>query len=349
MIIFGGYNQAGGCDNTVYFLDSVYSATPRWSFRTPTGSRPTSRQSSAAAYDPIRQRMIIFSGWCGFVWYNDVWVIENLATTPAWRRLSPIGTGPGGRWSATCVYDSDHDRFLVFGGQNASLQYTSDIWALESLQVSDGRWRLLSPSGTPPVGRMSLASTLDFFNDRMLIFGGGNVVVGGGGTQLNDLWGLNAVSSTPSWTQITASGTIPAARYGPSCALDAARRRLIIFGGYGGGSGNYNDVYTLTWNVGVADPMAPNAQRLVVSVKPNPFRRFTTLTTEGGKTFVAAIMVHDAQGCLIRRWSSNNERSVFKVVWDGTDEKGSSVSAGTYFVVVETDQGNIVRRVVKIR
>ena len=173
MIIFGGYNMSASCYNHVYFLDSLWTQNPRWTYASVGGSPPTVRQSCAAAYDPIQERVIYFSGWCGYSWKNDVYVLENLDSSPSWRRLYPTGGGPGGRWGATCIYDHNNDRLYVFGGMNTSQTYPNDIWALENLQTSDGNWIQLSPGGSAPPGRMWSISAYDGPNDRMFLFGGG--------------------------------------------------------------------------------------------------------------------------------------------------------------------------------
>lgn len=343
MIIFCGYNMAGSCFNDVYFLDSMHTANPRWTYASIGGSRPLNRQSSAAAYDPIRQRMIVFSGWCGFTWFNDIYAIENLASTPVWRLLSPAGTGPGGRWGAICSYDPVKDRLIVFGGQNSGQTYPNDVWALESLQVSNGRWRLLSTTGTRPTGRMWSTSTYDIPNDRMLFFGGGYFQ----SSQFNDLWALNMSSTPAAWLQINPTGTIPGARYGPCSALDASRRRLIVFGGYGGI--DYNDVYTLTWTVNVNENRTPAITRSTFSVRPNPFRRYTTISYVSSKNSGSRVTVFDFQGRIVKTISPSNATQVTQIVWNGRDNNGCEVPAGTYFIVVNRSEGKIVKRIIKIK
>ena len=178
----------------------------------------------------------------------------------------------------------------------------------------------------------------------MLIFGGGYFQ----GSQLNDLRSLNNISSpTPSWSQLFPTGTAPTRRYYPASALDVLRNRWIIFGGYGGV--NYNTVYTLGWDVGVSESETPTISEPVVTVTPNPFRSYATLSYEGGGQDVSSVMVFDSQGRLIRRCPLGNNRYPTKVVWDGKDDKGSEVCAGTYFFLAETSDGIILERVVKIK
>lgn len=343
MIIFGGYNMSASCYNHVYFLDSLFQQSPRWTYVSVSGSAPTIRQSSAAAYDPIQERVIYFSGWCGYSWKNDLYVLENIDSSPSWRRLFPTGGGPGGRWGASCIYDYNNDRLYVFGGMNTAQAYPNDVWVLDSLQTSDGHWTQLSPGGSIPTGRMWLASVYDGSCDRMLLFGGGYFQ----SSALNDLRSLDPLSSTPSWSLISATGTSPSARLGPSWALDEPRNRLIIFGGnyY---SNNYNNVYVLTWDTGISEDKTPAVNRPIVAIEPNPFRNSTTINFEGDKGFILSVMVFDCQGRLIKTCSSDKEQLPCKVAWDGKDENGFEVSSGAYFVIIKTDEGDILKRVVKI-
>lgn len=50
--------------------------SPAWITLPVSGTRPIGRENYAAAYDPLRNRMIIFGGWTGMQ-MNDVWVLTN--------------------------------------------------------------------------------------------------------------------------------------------------------------------------------------------------------------------------------------------------------------------------------
>jgi hypothetical protein len=72
----------------------------------------------------------------------------------------------------------------------------------------------------------------------MIVFGGFD------GIYRNDVWALS-LSSPETWTQLSPSGPLPPARYVHTAVYDAARDRLIVFGGSGG---TYlNDVWALTF------------------------------------------------------------------------------------------------------
>jgi hypothetical protein len=347
LIVFGGYNMAGGCDSRVYFLDSVYTNAPRWSQPAISGSPPAVRQSTAAAYDPIQERVIVFSGWCGYAWRNDIYVIENLDSTPTWRRLYPAGSGPGGRWGACAVYDPGRDVFYVFGGQNSSQTYPNTVYALDSLQAGDGRWRQLTISGTPPNGRMWHVAAYDAPRDRMLIFSGGYFQ----SSTFNDLRSVESLSTSPAWTTINAPGTKPTVRYGMSSALDGAGNRLILFGGNSGGASgtNYNDVYTLTLSSEVSENPNSGFALPEFKVLPNPSHQGVTITYLNRQRNTLSFAIYDAMGKLVKTCAYSNEQPRIRVVWNGMDERGSDVPSGIYFAIVETATGIAFRQFVKIK
>jgi len=49
------------------------SGPPAWSALGPTGTPPTARYAHTAIYDPVRDRMVIFGGYDGSSYRNDVW------------------------------------------------------------------------------------------------------------------------------------------------------------------------------------------------------------------------------------------------------------------------------------
>lgn len=198
---------------------------------------PTGRVDHSAIHDPARGRMVVFGGvrFDSPTFLNDVWVL-SLSGAPQWTPLTPSGTPPTSRREHTAIYDPVRDRMIVFGGFASSTpNYRNDVWAL-SLGGSPG-WTQLAPSGTPPAGRRNHAAVYDPVGDRMIVFGGSD------GTDRNDVWALS-LAGTPTWTQLSPSGTPPTPRSAHSAIYDAAQPRVIVFGG---NDGTYRaDVWALT-------------------------------------------------------------------------------------------------------
>ena len=86
---------------------------------------------------------------------------------------------------------------------------------------------------------------------------------------------------------------------------------------------------------GVAEPELPlvNKQGPVLSVRPNPFNRLTSITLGPGLTGrSASLAVYDNNGRLVRTLAVSRQPSaVNSVVWDGRDQAGKLVSPGVYF------------------
>jgi len=80
----------------------------------------------------------------------------------------------------------------------------------------------------------------------MMMFGG---ATGFPAPCVNEYWVLNNANTatvTPSWLQLTPSGTPPLARMRHSIAYDSATNTLIVFGGYDCTSTYFNDVWVLS-------------------------------------------------------------------------------------------------------
>jgi hypothetical protein len=222
MVVFGG-NSAG------YYVGDVWalslSGAPPWTQLTPTGTPPVGRSDHSAIYDPVRNRMVVFGGYDGSVYFrNDVWAL-SLSGTPAWTQLIPTGTPPSGRWSHSAIYDPVRDRMVVLEGAYSGS--SGDVWAL-SLSGTPA-WTQLAPTGTPPSARWSHSAIYDPIRDRALVFGGFN-----GSSYPSDIRALS-LAGTPTWTQLAPTGTPPTARKDHSAIYDSVRDRMLVFGGYASG------------------------------------------------------------------------------------------------------------------
>ena len=275
VLVFAGFDGTIP-SNDVWALS--LSGSPAWTQLTPSGTPPTARWGHSAIYDPVRDRMLVFGGYDGHVFGNDVWSL-SLSGTPAWTQLTPSGTAPLGRWEHTTIYDPVRDRMILYGG--VGLELDPGVTALEL--TGGPHWTTLSPSGTLPAGRSGHAAFYDPPRDRMVVAGGDDlwalsfagtptwsalppeppisrrshhaaimdpvrdrILVFGGNSEAgshNDLWEL-PLSGPPDWNALTPSGTTPPRRHGHSALYDPVRDRMIVFGGLSGGF--FNDVRLLS-------------------------------------------------------------------------------------------------------
>src|ERR1044072_3652972 len=99
--------------------------------------------------------------------------------------------------------------------------------------AQNGTWSSL-PADAPNLGpRREFGAIFDRANQRYLTFDGFNGNNYGLYILFNDVWELSVAGDPPVWSNITFTGTVPGARHTPQWGYDAARNRVLMFGGYG--------------------------------------------------------------------------------------------------------------------
>jgi hypothetical protein len=153
---------------------------------------------------------------------NDVLTLP-LAPGHGWSQLTVVGTPPSPRYGACAIYDPARDRVLIYGGGNNApgVRY-DDLWELSLSGVPT--WTRRFPGGLAPSGKFFPTAILDPVRGRMVMFGGLN----GSGT-LGLTWQLS-LSEPMTWAPVNASDP-PSDRYAASAIYDAARDRMVVFGG----------------------------------------------------------------------------------------------------------------------
>lgn len=176
----------------------------------------------ALAYDPIRDRTVLFGGGEYFAinqlggamqrfvddtfeWNGSDWS----ATTPALR--------PPPRMGHAMAFDLTSLTVLLFGGEGQNAAVYSETWA------SDGvTWTNRLPTNSPPARtRHAMAEMLP--HARIALFGGRtqpwqNVVMA-------DLWQWDGTD----WQLVAAAGPPP--RWSAAMTFDEVRGRLVVTGG----------------------------------------------------------------------------------------------------------------------
>jgi len=205
---------------------------------------PFVRLGHTGTLDAMNKRVIVFGGYNGREFFNDVWALD-VSTTPSysWAKLNPTGPWPAPRAQHTAIYDSVNHRMIVFAGHSFHYNF-DDIWALDLTTPGAEAWTQLFPSGEGPSARRWHTAVYDPDQDRMLVFGGG-----GNGGLFNDLWSLDLTPGAEAWTPIAVAGTVPAARVQHTAIYDEDNNRLVIFGGIAAG-GFRSD--TWVWNAGTS-------------------------------------------------------------------------------------------------
>lgn len=214
MVVFGG---VAGIDGSYARLGDTWEwRNDAWIKVSPGGgSDPSARDGVALAYDPIAAETILFGGTDASGDRNDTWAW----TGTAWNNHTPGGTQPAARSGHSMVYDAAHDRVVMFGGIGGGT-VLGDTWTWDGFS-----WTNVTPAGTNPPPRLNAPLAYDARRGRVVMFGGWQNLYTA--SLMNDTWEWDGTS----WTMIVSSTPPPRVRYGHMLTYDAARGRVVLFGG----------------------------------------------------------------------------------------------------------------------
>ncbi|HYM82310.1 MAG TPA: hypothetical protein VEY91_12980, partial [Candidatus Limnocylindria bacterium] len=204
MIVLGGVSVT---EYNALILGLELDGSPAW--RRLSESQSLARLGHSAVYDPVRDRVIVFGGFVGgyfnCVLPTDTWAI-GFSTPLTVAALPTEGEPPPGRLRHVAIYDSQHDRMIVFGGNDILEEcsyikcrcyrrpHYNDTWSLSLAGVPT--WSQLEVQGTPPPIPSSGEGVGEYdpLRRRMLYLQGGS------------LWSLS-LDGVPTWTALDVPGT----------------------------------------------------------------------------------------------------------------------------------------------
>lgn len=234
VLVFGGHDAVTGATRDVWVLS--LAGTPTWSLMAPSGPPPPARLQHGAIHDPTRQRMLVFGGQRGDS-FDDVWEL-TLGATPTWSILFPLGSAYPPRHAHSMVYDSAHDRAIVFGG---TVQEDVEFKTNEVLSLTLDPLTWTRPiNEARPFPREGHSAVIDLPRDRMIVFGGTTSF----GAPFNDAWALD-LEQEQGWTLLAPAGTPPAGRFDHAAIYDPVGQRMIVFGGRNAGGTAFGGVSQL--------------------------------------------------------------------------------------------------------
>jgi len=83
---------------------------------------------------------------------------------------------------------------------------------------------------------------------------------------------------------------------------------------------------------------------------PNPFNSAVWIEAEFEKATKTEIMVYDNQGKFVKSiYSGKMPPGVFRFKWDGTDADANDAASGSYFIIMNTDNGKSMLKVTLLR
>lgn len=224
VVAFGGCPAE--CSDTTWEYDGVI-----W-HQTETEANPGNRYRPALAYDSNRHVTVLFGGNdASGVWRNDTWEYDGVN----WVQRQPT-TSPPARNGASMTYDPVRQRMVLFGGyKNPSWAFYNDTW-----EYDGQNWIERAPA-TSPLQRETAGMAYAQHLGKVILFGGGTSA---GSTMYNDTWAWDGEN----WQQL-APVHAPSARWGVNMTHDAARQKVVLFGGVLGYGTGLND----TWEFDGAD------------------------------------------------------------------------------------------------
>jgi len=86
------------------------------------------------------------------------------------------------------------------------------------------------------------------------------------------------------------------------------------------------------------------------SIYPNPFNPSTTISYELSKTAEVKIEIYNIRGQLVRSYAlGQKERGRYKLLWEGDDNNRNSCGTGMYFIRMQADKENSIRKVTLLK
>jgi hypothetical protein len=356
MLVFGGLDAANARQNSVYVMQDTLDGSYCWRQLATAGTPPTGRYGTAAIYDPVGDRLLVFGGSdvSGYP-RNDLWQL-SLSGTPTWSQITAAGA-PGARENHTAIYDAAHRRMIVFGGVNSFAGHPGDeAWALDLASLT---WTLLVPTGTPPPAHHQHTAVYDSRRVRMLVFGG---LVAWGADE-RETWELDLAVNPPAWRllapAVSAQG-LPVRRSLHAAVYDSTGDRMLVYGGMVpplGGVGSpwlLKDLWSLQFDMtggvtAVASP-ATTIAFAVAAPSPNPAGGLTHLVYTLPKSARVRAAIYDVAGRRVAQLA-DGERATgpHDLQWNGRDAAGHPAPPGLYFFRIEAGGQTVTRKVMLVR
>ena len=185
----------------------------RWNRESPSTSPPARGSNRHMAYDPAAGRIILVdSGPSSF----ETWTWDG--ATRDWTRQNPP-TSPPARVGTSLASDPVTQKVVLFGGSDGT-QGLNDTWLWNG---AESNWSKVEPMVSPPARSQHVMANHDALGG-VLLFGGSADVYH---TPFSDTWLWDGQQEI--WKP---QATGPAGRLGGGMAYDAARSRVMMFGGF---------------------------------------------------------------------------------------------------------------------
>jgi cysteine-rich repeat protein len=209
VVLFGGREADREQDGETWEYDSSTQAWTQIPVASP--NAPLPRSAHAMAYDAVTRKVVLFGG--GETWEYDgqiqTWTLVPVPIPPD----APVGTE-----GASMAYDAARKKVVFFAG--------GETWEYDGRTQSWTEVPVVSPEA--PARREGHAMAYDAARGKVVLFGGR--VPGSGELNNGETWEYDG--STRTWTPVpVASPEAPSPRRRHAMAYDAARGRVVLYGG----------------------------------------------------------------------------------------------------------------------
>ncbi len=222
MRMFGGQPEGGGSSYGDQWIMRTMDFHATWQRWVAPDATPKPHAFGSGIYDPIGDRLVEVGGWQdAHTLLPRVWSIGLADSIPHW---SHYGTGIEA-YGGVAGYDAGRQQMVIFGG-NLGSERTNTVW---DVPLADEPILPASPAGPTPAPRYLHAAATDPHGHRMFVYGGA-AYLSTNRDLFGDLWELD-FDGAGAWHRLLASPPFPEQRSTHAALYDAARDRMLLFGG----------------------------------------------------------------------------------------------------------------------
>ncbi|MHC4661564.1 MAG: Kelch repeat-containing protein [Planctomycetota bacterium] len=239
MILFGGYKNPTRYDDA-WELDLSSGGNGSWTQLVPGGDVITARNNHVAVYDRPSQRMIVYGGYDGTSYLNQVWSLSLAGGGDgSWQKLSPGGTPPEGRILTGAAYDPFQRRMIIIGGSPDCSAVTDSVSTL-SIKPGGVTWQSTILDAFNPTPVHSLAAAYLPRSSAFVTFGG----QADGGVIIEETVAYSVARNGASeWQFVEETGIAPGIFTRSAMVYDPVGTRLLVIGGWVAGTNASNGVW----------------------------------------------------------------------------------------------------------
>lgn len=176
---------------------------------------PPARWGAAMAFDPVRQRIVLFGGRANSTPMDDTWEFDGVD----WVQIS-TANAPHAQANATMTFDAANQRLLLLGAQPPFGQAT-ETWTYDGIDWTQ------TITANAPTDRRNARMAYDPIRAKTVLFGGLSPFY----FPIDDTWEFDGGN----WQQIQ-TATIPLGRADTGVIWSQTRGHVLAFGGWPGGT-----------------------------------------------------------------------------------------------------------------